>query len=125
MLYEKWQVINLAMIEDRNNPKDFLKGLGLFTPSERLRITFSYMNKICIQEIKLIEFLIDQGSILEIVPLHEKNPIINDNIQSLEDYYGENISVYFEFLDFYQKWLFYPAVGGILTFLISSSFPHL
>jgi len=48
-----------------------------------------------------MEFLQDQGSIAELVPLHEKNAIINDNIQSLEDYYGENISIYFEFLDFY------------------------
>lgn len=43
---------------DKNGNIQILnKGLGVFSPSERLRITYSYMNKIRIKDIRFLEYL--------------------------------------------------------------------
>ncbi|KAL4479988.1 hypothetical protein ABPG74_020504 [Tetrahymena malaccensis] len=123
--YEKLNVIKTEMLYDLDKDGNVImskRGLGIFTPAERLRITYSYMNKIRIKDLRFLEFLQEQQLITEIIPLHEKNAAISDSIQSIEDYYGENISSYFEFLDFYQKWLLYPAILGLITYALSNKF---
>ncbi|EAR92115.2 calcium-activated chloride channel protein (macronuclear) [Tetrahymena thermophila SB210] len=123
--YEKLNVIKTEMLYDLDKEGNVImskRGLGIFTPAERLRITYSYMNKIRIKDLRFLEFLQEQQLITEIIPLHEKNAAISDSIQSIEDYYGENISSYFEFLDFYQKWLLYPAILGLITYVLSNKF---
>ena len=35
-------------------------------------------------------------------------------VDKIKDYYGENIAIYFEWLNFYMLWLSVPAVLSIL-----------
>ena len=39
--------------------------------------------------------------------------------KTIKDYYGENIAVYFEWLNYYLRWLMLPAIVSLLFFLAS------
>jgi hypothetical protein len=45
--------------------------------------------------------------------LNQKIPL-----SKIRNYFGEKIALYFEFLRFYQIWMFYPGLFGILVFVI-------
>lgn len=51
--------------------------------------------------------------------LHDEEYQIKYSTQAIEDYYGENTSIYFEFISFYQWWLIIPAFCGSYTLILT------
>lgn len=70
----------------------------------------------------------------EIVPLHDKDyfksrfdflraaAINKKYIDHIKNYFGENIAFYFYFISKLQKWLYIPAVLGLLAHILTQSF---
>lgn len=56
-------------------------------------------------------------------PLHGRMPILlsvdRTRLDSLKDYYGEQIAYYFEFVNFYNKAMFWPTLGGVVVHVYS------
>jgi len=42
--------------------------------------------------------------------------------EKLKDYYGEEISIYYEWMNFFTKWIFWPAVIAITIFVFNCVF---
>lgn len=69
---------------------------------------------------RLVDFLTRHEIIDSISPLHTEG-LENSlkDINSMTDYFGQNVSIYFLFMQFYTKWLIVPAIFGIVRqFLI-------
>ena len=54
--------------------------------------------------------------------MHEYCPLISETIR---DYFGEQIGIYFSFLGFYTKALILPAAVGLIYFLLETFVGHL
>jgi anoctamin-10 len=80
-------------------------------------------------KIYLFDTLRKFGLVDEILPLH--STVQKDNllagafnifsefpIQALREYYGEEVAFYFAWMNFYLKSLLFPAVSGLLIFMI-------
>jgi anoctamin-8 len=54
---------------------------------------------------------------LNFIPLSHETPFHLDDIR---DYFGVKIAMYFGWLGLYTKWLFAPAIFGIIMFILMS-----
>ncbi|KRX08061.1 hypothetical protein PPERSA_02193 [Pseudocohnilembus persalinus] len=95
----------------------------LFSKAEQIMIKYSILYSIKsdtdTQEIRLLEFQQNKFHLLDIVPLYD-NDIIKDvyDKKQMKEYFGENISFYFEFVKFFQRLLVIPIIFGLLTELL-------
>lgn len=40
-------------------------------------------------------------------------------IDTVKDYFGEDIGIYFSFVGFYTKWLLYASIVGLITLIVA------
>jgi anoctamin-8 len=53
--------------------------------------------------------------------------ILNQPLDNIAEYFGENIAFYFAFMAFYTRWLVFPSILGVILFIIqiqSGQFDH-
>jgi len=127
---------------DHDDKEDWDAYIKLFTSGELTRIIWSLLKSIEIKaddegffeqfkpregvtRVDLSPKLLDmlkQINVLEIVtPLHNKNLDMSlESINNITDYYGQNVGIYFKFMEFYTRWLTPPAVCGVLIFFFTS-----
>lgn len=43
-------------------------------------------------------------------------------VQQIRDYYGEEVAIYFEYMNFFLRWMAFPAIFGFVAFLYSEFF---
>lgn len=76
------------------------------------------LNEMIVDETVLAAFAIHDYDELEEL---EKDLLqffrLNTPIDKIKDYFGEKVGMYFLFLDFYTRWIFPPAVFGLVTYL--------
>jgi len=99
----------------------------LFRNIDRIRLMKSMLSSVF--DVGELYF---QGILLSMFPLHQNKPKVelkstwgnfyslfkNQNIQEVRLYFGEKISMYFAWLNFYVKWLYIPSVIGFLLGII-------
>ena len=102
--------------------------LDIFTKAEQLRLIYNYLYSIKIKDVGMLTYLQKevvnninlQGFLKDIVPLHSKFKVSYKSLDQIEQYFGENISIYFEFMNFYQSYLVIPSFFAILFYIIES-----
>lgn len=112
-------------IYDRANP-------SLFTPEEELRTKYNYLLTHCIeqegpmanQNTQIYPFndIMRHAGFKELVPIHKDSKYGRVVVGNIKEYLGANSQTYFAFVTFMQKWLLFPTVIGIITFLYNISF---
>ena len=123
-------------VKSMNKLENYEEYLKIFTPSEICRVGWSLLNSIeadlddtgfCetfrITKIKddfeshhLMTLLKNLKLLKYARPLHKKGVEQSlKNNESIKDYFGPKVAIYFEFLLFYTKWLIVPAVCGIVN----------
>lgn len=75
--------------------------INYFTPAEQLRIVHSLVHGLKLKELNLIEYLKKEQILKNILPLHADYAPLSGNIEQMENYFGEDVSIYFRFLDYY------------------------
>lgn len=60
----------------------------------------------------------------ELLPIHKSSQYSPFIFTSLKDYLGPNIECYFDFVNFFQKWLIFPLIFGIITVAINSYYSY-
>lgn len=121
----------LAKNEFKSSPEEIVK--KLFEPQEILRIIHHILEKISLtndeangQVQNMLEYYHTQNVIIDVVPLHDWRNNISENEMNenntIKKYLGEHSSLYFFFLTYLQKWTIYPAIIGVLVFLMNNIF---
>ena len=41
-------------------------------------------------------------------------------VDLIKDYYGEDIAIYFEWMNFFLKWMIIPAIAGFAIFIVNN-----
>jgi hypothetical protein len=49
---------------------------------------------------------------------HFFNNVLNQPLDNIAEYFGENLAFYFAFLAYYTRWLIFPMILGIILFII-------
>ena len=100
-------------IEDLDSISENLQEsiLNLFSSSELIRIKCSILKKLRLFDLNIVDFLNKQDLLIGIYPLYENEKLLN-NMASYEKVFGEKVSIYFQFLKNYIKWLIFPAIVG-------------
>ncbi|KAL4432748.1 hypothetical protein ABPG74_011569 [Tetrahymena malaccensis] len=98
---------------------------NIFTPSEQLMIKQSIIMNIVFNQENLIESYREKGLIHNPIPLHQKSQKPEKmTVSDIRNYFGDNISIYFAFVEFFQKQLL-PLVGiGILIGILNNFFDY-
>lgn len=121
-------------------PEDFSRYLSLFTPAELIRIKYSILEKLKIDKTDakykslfdpegtmasypaegLFENLIGLGVIEYVSALHNRRQLekVTTDPKSLNNYYGEEITMYFEYMKHYRTWLRFPALLGVADYAL-------
>lgn len=103
----------------------------LFEPQEKIRTVLWMLNKMEIdgqdhQSHNLLQSFRQQGFLLDFYPLHDYNqPVHQSNYYNdsyIKKYFGESVAIYFNFLDYLQKWLSAPVIIGLLVGLMNYLF---
>lgn len=94
----------------------------------------------------MLNFLMRLNLLEELVPLHSKSKVIRAqregsevgnsklkqgaknllnffvDVNSIREYYGDEVAIYFEWMNYFQKWLLIPAVLAVIVFVGDSFF---
>lgn len=120
--------------------EDFSRYLQIFTSAELLKIRHSIISKLRFdkEDSKFIELFDSKrslqnypsSSVIDILtrkkyievftPLHDDKLIEKVNLQteSIVDYFGEEVAMYFEYMKHYRDWLKFPAISGLIIFML-------
>ena len=131
---------NISVTNDLRNDEPFEEFIDLFSQSELLRIFLGLIQSVEINtndpamislfkiakedetsftSHRLIDFLQRTELLEALTPLHTNDLQSSlKSIDSMSNYYGQNVSIYFQFMTFYIKYLTLPAVFGVLRQLI-------
>ena len=125
-------------LEDDEPFEDFI---DIFTQSELLRVFWGIIlsieinvdnpdmvkmfniletDNVSYKSHKFMDVLRRSGMLESVSPLHTDEVQSSlKNIDSISNYYGQNVSIYFQFMRFYIKWLALPAFFGVVRQLVS------
>ena len=56
---------------------------------------------------------------IELVPIHKRSKHGNIIPYSIKSYIGANSQTYFDFISFFQTWLIFPTIVGLITILFN------
>lgn len=94
--------------------------MTIFSSSEQILIIYNYLHSIKVGDMEMIHFLKTENYLKAITPIHDPQ-IKAATISEIENYFGGNIAVYFEFMSFYQNMLKPLALFAILAIALDQS----
>ncbi|CAD8087726.1 unnamed protein product [Paramecium primaurelia] len=115
--FENYQKFKYDLKSDFCLQNDDAEIIKIFSPSETLLIIYNYLHTIKIGDLDMIHFLKTEEYLLQVTPIHDEIVQLN-SVSDIERYFGGNLAVYFEFMNFYQSMLKYLAIAAIITLVI-------
>ncbi|KAM3130361.1 hypothetical protein pb186bvf_017564 [Paramecium bursaria] len=116
--YQRLKKFNYVLKDEFSTKHDDETLLKIFSQSEILIIVNSHLHTIKIGDLDLLYFLKKENYLTNIIPVHEDNlDYVHDD--QIEQYFGANVAIYFEFMYFYQACLKYLGVISLLVYLMN------
>ncbi|CAD8126535.1 unnamed protein product [Paramecium sonneborni] len=117
VLFENYLKFKYDLKSDFCLQNDDAEVIKIFSPSETLLIIYNYLHTIKIGDLDMIHFLKTEEYLQQVTPIHDELVSLN-TVSDIERYFGGNLAVYFEFMNFYQSMLKYLAIAAIITLII-------
>jgi hypothetical protein len=106
----------------------------LFTSEEELRTKYNFFVNFSVKQkgasrhqeerIYPLTDIMRHAGFKELVAIHKDSKYGSIILGSLRDYVGANSQTYFDFINFLQRWLVFPAIIGLLTIFFNIFFNY-